>query len=71
MYNEKDVEVLKAKIEKNESIISKIDSFSTLLVNRKNDVASYTYIFSFRGNDTLDVKILYELCSATRLCAKF
>lgn len=60
MYDEKDVEELKTKIEKNERIISKIDSLATLLGDRKNEVASYTYIFSFRGNNALGAKILNE-----------
>src|SRR5690554_6126709 len=60
MYDEKDVEELKAKIEKNERILSKIDSLATLLGDRKNEVASYTYIFSFRGNNALGAKILNE-----------
>ena len=60
IYNEKDIEELKAKIEKNERILSKIDSLTTLLGDRKNEVASYTYIFSFRGNNALGAKILNE-----------
>jgi hypothetical protein len=60
MYDEKEVEELKAKIEKNERILSKIDSLATLLGDRKNEVASYTYIFSFRGNNALGAKILNE-----------
>ncbi len=60
MYDEKDVEELKAKIEKNERILSKIDSLATLLGDRKNEVASYTYTFSFRGNNALGAKILNE-----------
>ena len=60
MYDEKNVEELKAKIEKNERILSKIDSLATLLGDRKNEVASYTYIFSFRGNNALGAKILNE-----------
>ena len=60
MYDKKDVEELKGKIEKNERILSKIDSLATLLGDRKNEVASYTYIFSFRGNNALGAKILNE-----------
>ncbi len=60
MYNEKDVEKLKAKIEKSERILSKIDSLATLLGDRKKEVASYTYIFSFRGNNALGAKTLNE-----------
>lgn len=60
MYNEKDVEELNAKIAKNERILSKIDSLATLLGARKNEVASYTYVYSFRGNNALGAKILNE-----------
>ncbi len=60
MYDEKDVDDLKAKIEKNERILAKIDSLANQLGERKNEVASYTYIFSFRGNNALGAKILNE-----------
>jgi len=60
MYDEKEVEDLKAKIEKNERVLFKIDSLATLLGDRKSEVASYTYIFSFRGNNALGAKILNE-----------
>lgn len=60
IYDEKKVEDLRAKIEKNERIISKIDSLASLLGDRKNAVASYTYIFRFRGNNALGVKVLNE-----------
>lgn len=60
IYGEKSEEYLKAEIEKNERILSKIDSLATLLGDRKNEVASYTYIFSFRGNNALGAKILNE-----------
>src|SRR5690606_24676246 len=60
MYDEKEVEDLKSKIEKNERILFKIDSLATLLGDRKSEVASYTYVFSFRGNNALGAKILNE-----------
>jgi hypothetical protein len=60
IYNEKDVKELKAKIEKNERVLSKVDSLANILGDRKNEVASYTYIFSFRGNNALGAKILNE-----------
>jgi len=60
MYDEKEVEALQAKIEKNKRVLSKIDSLATLLADRRNEVASYTYIFSFRGNNALGAKILNE-----------
>jgi hypothetical protein len=60
MYDEKEVEELKAKIAKNEKILVKIDSLETKLGNKKDEVASYTYVFSFRGNNALGAKILNE-----------
>lgn len=48
------------KIEKNKIILSKIDSLEIALGDRKNDVASYTYTFSFRGNNKLGAKVLNE-----------
>lgn len=60
IYDENEVENLKAKIDKNEKILMKIDSLETKLGSKKNEVASYTYVFSFRGNNALGVKILNE-----------
>lgn len=60
MYKEEEVTELNEKIAKNEKILSAIDSLETELGSRKNDVASYTYIFSFRGNNALGAKILNE-----------
>jgi hypothetical protein len=60
MYDAEEVEALKTKIEKNEKIIFKIDSLASILANRKNEVASYMYIFTFRGNNALGAKILNE-----------
>jgi len=71
MYNEKDIADLKAQIEKNKRIVSKIDSLETLLGNKKNEVASYTYIFSFRGNNTLGAKILNEYVLQTDAAPDF
>jgi hypothetical protein len=60
MYDEKEIEELKAQIAKNEKILMKIDSLETKFGNKKNEVASYTYVFSFRGNNALGAKILNE-----------
>jgi hypothetical protein len=60
MYDEKDMEDLKIKIKKNEIVLSKIDSIENQLGERKSEVASYTYIFSFRGKNALGAKILNE-----------
>lgn len=60
IYNENEVQDLIAKIEKNKKILFKIDSLETELGERKNEVASYTYIISFRGNNAFGAKILNE-----------
>jgi len=71
MYDEKEVEDVKAKIEKNERVLYKIDSLATLLGDRKSEVASYTYIFSFRGNNALGAKILNEYVVQTDPAPEF
>jgi len=65
MYDEQEVQELNSKIEKNKRILTKIDSLASVLGVRKNEVASYTYIFSFRGNNALGAKILNEYAVQT------
>lgn len=60
IYDENEIARLKADITKNEKILAKIDSLETKLGNKKNDVASYTYTFSFRGNNAMGAKVLNE-----------
>jgi hypothetical protein len=60
MYDEQKVQDLNDKIENSKRILSKIDSLEILLGDRKKEVASYTYIFSFRGNNALGAKTLNE-----------
>lgn len=60
IYKEEEVAELNDKIAKNDKILLAIDSLETALGSKKNDVASYTYIFSFRGNNALGAKILNE-----------
>jgi hypothetical protein len=60
IYKEEEVDELNDKIAKNDKILLAIDSLETALGSKKNDVASYTYIFSFRGNNALGAKILNE-----------
>jgi hypothetical protein len=60
MYDENEIDELKVKISKNEKILLKIDSLENKLGNKKNEVASYTYVFSFRGNNALGAKVLNE-----------
>ncbi|QXP61541.1 hypothetical protein [Olleya sp. HaHaR_3_96] len=60
MFSEEKVTELNSKIEKNEKILSEIDRLSTELGDKANDVASYTYYYSFRGNNKLGAKVLNE-----------
>jgi hypothetical protein len=71
MYDEQEVQELKVKIEKNRRILSKIDSLETKLGDKKNEVASYTYVFSFRGNNALGAKILNEYVVQTSAAPDF
>lgn len=70
MYDEKDAEDLKAKIARNERILSKIDSLANIIED-KNEVASYTYIFSFRGNNALGAKVINEFVVQTNPAPDF
>jgi hypothetical protein len=60
LYDKQEIEDLKVSIEKNKRILVKIDSLEKQLGKRNNEVASYTYVFSFRGNNSLGVKVLNE-----------
>lgn len=60
MYSKEKEDELNDKIRKNEEILTAIDSLANELGSRKNEVASYTYLFSFRGNNALGAKILNE-----------
>lgn len=60
LYDPKEVAELKINISKNEKILMKIDSLEIILGNKKNEVASYTFAFSFRGNNVLGAKVLNE-----------
>lgn len=59
------------EIEKNKIILSKIDSLETALGDKKNEVASYTYTFSFRGNNKLGAKILNQYIVQTEPSPNF
>lgn len=59
------------KIEKHKIILSKIDSLEIALGERKNDVASYTYTFSFRGNNKLGAKVLNQYIVQTEPSPNF
>jgi len=71
MLKEKEVQEIKTKILENERIISKIDSLETLLGERKNEVASYTYLFKFRGNNAFGAKVLNEYILQTNPAPDF
>ena len=60
IYYEEEIEKYKAEISRNELIIEKIDSIANGLGERLNEVASYTYLFKFRGNNAFGSKILNE-----------
>ncbi len=60
MYDENEVTEIKNKILKYENVLTKIDSLETVLADKKNNVASYTYSYSFRGNNALGAKIINE-----------
>jgi len=57
---EKIVDLTNISIEKNEKILNAIDSIKTSLGSKINDIASYTYLFSYRSNNALGVKVLKE-----------
>ena len=59
-YYEEEIKKYKAEIAKNELILNKIDSIANGLGEKLNGVASYTYLFKFRGNNAFGNKILNE-----------
>jgi hypothetical protein len=71
LYNEKEVEELKSKIDRNKIILKKIDSLATLLGDRRQEIASYTYVLTFRGNNAMGVKILNEYVVQTGQAPEF
>lgn len=71
MYSEEKVSELNAKIGKNEKILSEIDRLSTELGDKVNNVASYTYNYSFRGNNKLGAKVLNEYILQTNPAPDF
>lgn len=71
MYSEEKIEEINEKITKNEKILTKIDSIETNLGNRINETASYTYIYSFRGNNKMGAKILKEYIVQTNPAPNF
>lgn len=60
IYSEEEVAELNEKMKKNEKILYEINSLETKLGDRKSSVASYTYVFNFRGNNALGAKVLNE-----------
>lgn len=55
-----EIEKLKDEIEKSEKIISEITKLESELGDKVNDVASYTYLYSFRGTNKMGAKVLNE-----------
>lgn len=66
MYSEEEVTELNEKIKKNEKILYEINSLETKLGDGKSSVASYTYVFNFRGNNALGAKVLNEYIVQTK-----
>tara|TARA_R110000851_G_scaffold214241_1_gene366874 strand:+ start:75 stop:665 length:591 start_codon:yes stop_codon:yes gene_type:complete len=60
LYKQEDVDEINIEIAKTEKILNAIDSIKTGLGSTINDIASYTYIFSFRSNNALGGKVLNE-----------
>ncbi|MBN1989403.1 MAG: hypothetical protein JW783_08410 [Bacteroidales bacterium] len=58
MYSDDEINRHKNEISKDERIIAAIDSIEISLGNKVNEVASYTYIFSFRGKNELGAKTI-------------
>lgn len=47
-------------VKKNEAMLSKIDSLTSALGEKSNEVASYTYIYKFRNTNGFGAKVLNE-----------
>ena len=60
MFDETQFNRAKDGIEKNKTILSKIDSIEHSLGDKVNDVASFTYLLNFRSNNGLGVLTLGE-----------
>ena len=71
LYDEQEIKDLNAEIEKSKRILSKIDSIEAQMGDKKNEVASFTYIFSFRGNNALGAKVMNEYIIQTTSAPDF
>lgn len=60
LYKEKEVNKLKASIDRENKYKIKVDSIKNVMGNDVDNVASYTYIFSMRGNNKMGAKVLVE-----------
>lgn len=58
MYDEQNILEIKANIEETIKILSAIDSLESVMGDMVNDVASYTFIFSFRATNAMSAKVL-------------
>ncbi len=56
---------LKGRIAQREKILVAIDSIEATMGEQINEVASYTYLFSMRGNNKMGAKVLNELMIQT------
>ena len=60
IFNQEEIDELIASIKRNREILADFDSIETTLGERINEVASYTYLFKFRENNSYGAKVLKE-----------
>ena len=60
MYDENEVLKIRGSIDKNNKILSGIDSLEIVLDDMVNNVALYTYYLSFRATNSFGAKVLNE-----------
>lgn len=65
MYDANEVNKLKASLNKYKQIITKIDSIEADMGDRKNDVASYTYLLSFLEKDDSGAEVMNKFIVQT------
>lgn len=71
LYNEKELKRESEKLNRNKIILSKIDSLKKIIASDTNKVASYTYLFGFRGKNKLGAKILSNYFVQTKTSPDF
>lgn len=66
MYDEERVNKNKNKINRNKTILAKIDSIERQMGDQVNEVASYTYKFRIRANNKMGAKVINEYYLQTK-----